>query len=315
MFEGLEKRINNRGGITYWKDGVLVGRKCTKCGKDKNINEFKCTNKVKGTYRGECKECESKCNKQWEEANKEYRKQYRKQYHENNKEYEKEYGRRYRGNNKGKIREREKQYYINNIEHIKERKRLWRENNKEHLKEKYKQWYENNKEHRKQYYIDNIEHLKTKKKLSYKNNISELTKTLEKVNPILKGLKAYGSIYKITNIKTGRMYIGQTTNSLNRRYGSNIIQGWIKERKGRKNQKFKDELVEEDFILEETIAIGVCEYHLNALEVYWINRYNSCDEGYNNNLGKYLTDDGFEEFNLILKENNLQFIDGELVKL
>ena len=47
--EGLETRIK-RGTTIYWKDGVLVGRKCTKCGRDKEISEFNFKDKKKGTY-------------------------------------------------------------------------------------------------------------------------------------------------------------------------------------------------------------------------------------------------------------------------
>ena len=65
MFEGLEKRTNNRGTVTYWKDGVLIGRKCTRCGEEKEISEFNFFNKKKGTYRPNCKECKNKYNKRW----------------------------------------------------------------------------------------------------------------------------------------------------------------------------------------------------------------------------------------------------------
>ena len=43
--EGLEVRKNHLGGISYWKDDILVGKKCTKCGEDKSIDKFYIHNK------------------------------------------------------------------------------------------------------------------------------------------------------------------------------------------------------------------------------------------------------------------------------
>ena len=104
-------------------------------------------------------------------------------------------------------------------------------------------------------------------------------------------------IYKITNIKTGHIYIGQTTNSLKRRYGtSDIIEGWIKDRKRKVEQKFLDELENEEDFTIETIDCGICQYHLDKLEVMHIKEYDSYNNGYNNNVGHHKTDDGLEEF-------------------
>ena len=44
-FEELEERVNNRGGVSYWKDGVMIYKKCTKCGELKTIEEFNYQNK------------------------------------------------------------------------------------------------------------------------------------------------------------------------------------------------------------------------------------------------------------------------------
>ena len=152
------------------------------------------------------------------------------------------------------------------------------------------------------------------KELEKKNNIIELTNMLHQLNPLLRKLdiKTYGIIYKITNIKTGRCYIGQTIQPLKERYKGDVIKGWIKERMEKENQKFKDELVEKDFKVE-IINYGICRYHLDKLEAYYINECNSCNNGYNNQLGNHNTNDGIEEFNGILNKNNLEFINGNLV--
>ena len=136
-------------------------KKCTKCGKWLVANNFNFRKKKKGKWGlySQCKECESKYKKQWDENNKEYHKEYHKEYYKNNKEYIKECNKQWRENNK----EYKKQWDENNKEYIKQYNKQWRENNKEynkewkennkkHIKEYNKQWYEDNKEYHKEYY-------------------------------------------------------------------------------------------------------------------------------------------------------------------
>ena len=52
MFENAEIRKNRSGSISYWKDGVIIGKRCTKCGEDKEITEF---SKKRGVYKAICK--------------------------------------------------------------------------------------------------------------------------------------------------------------------------------------------------------------------------------------------------------------------
>ena len=256
--QGLEIKVvgSKNKSTTYWRDGVLVGKKCTKCSKDKEISEFNLKNKKKGTYKARCKECE-------------------------------------------------KQYQLDNERHIKEQK---------------KQYYKDNAERKKQYAKDNEEHIKRYQK-QYRKNIKEnnlqyISNIVEIVRPTFKelNLPIYGYIYKIENIKTGRIYIGQTNQLLKYRYHGGIVKGWIKERKKFKKQKFLDELIKEDFIVTELFDVACCEYHLNVLETYWINHYDSYNNGYNNTAGNYITNDGLKEFIEILQQHNLEFIDGQMVK-
>jgi hypothetical protein len=67
-------------------------------------------------------------------------------------------------------------------------------------------------------------------------------------------------------------------------------------------------------MVTELFDVGCCEYHLNVLEAYWINHYDSYNNGYNNTAGNHITDDGLEEFIEILEQHNLEFIDGQIVK-
>ena len=262
----------------------------------------------------------SEYNKEYREKNKEYIKERNKKYRKENAEYIKEINRQYREKNKEIIKEKIKKHEEENKVKVKERQRRWyeenkekqkqyREKNKEHRKEVMKQWYENNKRKR-------IEKQKQKYENSKNQNIAALTEKLNQIDFVLKNFKAYGSIYKFENTKTGKCYIGQTIRNLESRYNnSNIIKGWIKDREKRQNQKFLDELIEEDFIVTEVLDIGICKWHLDKLEAYYIDKYDSCNNGYNNNYGNYNTDDGIEEFNQILSEHNLEFKDGKLIQI
>ena len=338
--KGLEIRVKY-GVTTYWKDNILVGKKCTKCDEDKDISEFAFRDKKGESYLSCCKKCNCEKAKKWNENNKEHKKKRDREWRENNKKHrmgienlEARTNKRYKtavywengimvsrkcttcGENK-KINEfnflnkKSGTYKAECKECERRRNKKWRENNSDYDKE----YRENNLDKIKEYRKKHPNYDKQRYKINKNNNVIEITKILHQLNPILKTLstEAYGSIYKITNIKTDRVYIGQTILPLEKRYGSNIIQGWIKERKKKKNQKFLYELEkEEDFIVDRSIAVGICEYHLNALEVYFINKYNSCENGYNNNVGNHNTTDGLEEFNKILSQYNIEFKDGEI---
>jgi len=107
------------------------------------------------------------------------------------KQCAKEYHKEYYQNNREHIKEYNKEYYQNNREHIKEYNKEYRQNNKEHIKEYNKEYHQNNREHikeyNKEYHQNNREHIK-----KYKKN-----------QP--------AGVYKITNTKTGTIYIGQST--------------------------------------------------------------------------------------------------------
>jgi hypothetical protein len=169
-----------------------------------------------------------------------------------------------------------------------------------------------------EYYLREKENISIKGKKRYnknkKENIQKIKELLSEMNSIFSelDLPVYGTIYKFENIKTGRVYIGQTIKPFHRRYQLNPIVAWIKERKEKKNQKFLEELIEEDFIYTEILDYGICKWHLDKLEMYYIDKYNSCENGYNNCAGNHETDDGIEEFNEILEKYNLEFIDNEL---
>ena len=117
-------------------------------------------------------------------------------------------------------------------------------------------------------------------------------------------------IYKITNTTNGKCYIGQSRD-IKARWAKHLSAyksspDWELYRAFKKYgiSAFKFEVIEECSLKE-----------LNEREIYWIAQYDSYNNGYNNNAGHHDTDDGVEEFKQILKENGLQFIDGNLIAI
>ena len=321
-FEGLEKKTNWYGRVSYWEGEKILYKECSKCGEIKSIDCFN-ESKTRGKIRSACKDCTSKKTKEYREKNAQKLKEAKKEYYDNHKEEIAEKRKIYREVNKEKISIRRKGYREKNKESISESKKRWAEANKEHVKEQRKEYWDRNREilikKSKIYQEKNKEKLKEYRRNRNENikkeNLENITNLLKQIKPILNqlDLQIFGYIYKITNIN-GHCYIGQSVRTLKERYKENVINGWIKERMKYDNQKFKEELQEEDFTIE-VIDFGVCQYHLDKLEAYYIDKYDSCNNGYNNREGNHKTNDGLEEFQQILKENGLEFIDGKLVKI
>ena len=89
-----------------------------------------------------------------------------------------------------------------------------------------------------------------------------------------------GYIYKITNNINGKVYIGKTTKTVEERW-----KGHLKKMNYKKN-KFYNALNKygiDNFTIEE---IEECDDDLlNEEEIYWINFYNSYENGYNSTGG------------------------------
>ena len=131
VFKDAEKRVTKKGFVTYWKDGVMIGRKCTKCGEDKSISEFGIANRKKNQYRPDCKKCHAKATREYEINNPERR----KEYYENNAEKIKEYSREHYRKNWERHRENNRQWIRNNPEKNRAKSRKWARENPEYEKE------------------------------------------------------------------------------------------------------------------------------------------------------------------------------------
>ena len=86
-------------------------------------------------------------------------------------------------------------------------------------------------------------------------------------------------IYKITNIQNNKVYIGQTIRPIQQRFNRHIndaLNNILDTHFARAVRKYG----KENFVVEE-IDKAQTQDELNKKEQYWINYYNSVEEGYN----------------------------------
>ena len=250
---------------------------CTKCKEWKEFNGFAKGGEYKdGTqkYKSRCKECKKKYRKDNKEKINEYHRKYRKTNKKKIDEYNREYGREYRKTNKKKIGERMKEY---------------RKDNKEKI----------NELNRKHYKISTQKSLDHTKKICSQNGL---------ISDKLKDKELYGIIYLFQNKINKRCYVGQTTIGLENRYSKDVIEGWIKDRKIHESVLLEEDIKKygTEVFTCDIIDIGYCRFHLDKLEAYYIDKYKSFEEGYNNNRGNLTTSDGIQEFKELIKEYGLE---------
>lgn len=275
----------------YDNEGKLISKECACCNEVKPVSEFYKHKPASDGLRPRCKECLKKYKQDNAESIKEYKKQYRK----NNAEKIKEYSKEYQKNNAEKIKE----YYKNNAEYYKEYQKNKAEKIKEYNKEYYKNKVEYYKEYNKEYRKNNAEYCKecnkkynTKKVEKALQQIkTEVEKEPEKYNYI-EGKEIYGIIYLVHNIESDRYYVGQTVNSFDIRYQS----GWLY------SHSYKDTVKEdltlygkESFKFTKIFKVAHSQYELDKLEAYYIDYYNSYENGYNENRGNVFSDRGKEK--------------------
>ena len=94
--------------------------------------------------------------------------------------------------------------------------------------------------------------------------------------------EVYGIIYVVFNLYSRRHDVGQTKNTFNERYP----QGWLKFHKHK--EKVSEDLNKygkDSFIYIKLYDIAYNKQHLDALESYYMDKFDSVNNGYNNRRG------------------------------
>ena len=90
----------------------------------------------------------------------------------------------------------------------------------------------------------------------------------------------YGYIYKITTTKSNKVYIGQTTKSVEERYKKHLKARNSKSKKHLHLYLAMNKYGIDTFSVEQ-IDTAIDQKDLNEKEIYWINYYDSINNGYN----------------------------------
>lgn len=118
-------------------------------------------------------------------------------------------------------------------------------------------------------------------------------------------------IYKITNKINNKIYIGQTTKTINLRWQRHCTDA-LSNRTNTKFAKAIRKYGKDNFIVEK-IDTAQNKEELNQKEIYWINYYNSILEGYNSvdgggdsNTYKYKTEEEMKEIKEKIKQTKIK---------
>lgn len=279
----------------YDNEGNLISKECSCCHEIKLVSEF---NKYKSKVDGLQTKCK-KCFKKYREKNKESIKEYYRENKESIKEYQKryrqensgtikQYRKKYYQENSGTIKEKSKKYYQENKESKKEYDKKYRQVNSDTIKEKSKKRCQKNKEFKKEY--DKKRRGKQRQEALQQIKI-ELESNPRKYNYI-KGKEIYGIIYLVYNTESNKYYVGQTTIGFDNRYPS----GWLYYH--RNKELIKEDLQlygENSFKYNKLFKVAHSQYELDKLEAYYIDYYDSYENGYNENRGNIFTNRGKEK--------------------
>ena len=239
----------------YDSKGNLISMECGKCHEIKEVSEFP---KNKGKKDG----VETTCNK--------CRKKQKVEYYKQNADKKREYQTEYRKQNIDKIKEYQAEYYKQNVDKMKKQNA-----------EYYKQNIDKMKEQRIEYYNSKVEQALKKIKAYVEKDPERFNYNQDK--------EIYGIIYLVYNNKSQRYYVGQTTVGFDNRYQG----GWIY------THGYKD-IVKEDlekygkdsFEYTKIFKVAHNQEELDKLEAYYIEYFDSYENGYNETRGNIFTERG-----------------------
>ena len=191
------------------------------------------------------------------------------------KDCRKQYQSEYYKQNKDKIAEYKSEYYKQNKDKKKEYNAEYRKQNADKIAE----YYQQNKDKIAERYDS-----KTKQALTEIKVYVEKDPKKYDYNP---NEEIYGIIYLVHNVKSDKYYIGQTTIGFNIRYQS----GWLYDHSYKDTVKTDLEKYGEDsFEYTKIFKVAHNQRDLDRLEAYYIDYFNSYDNGYNETRGNIFTE-------------------------
>ena len=240
----------------YDSDGNLISLECDTCHEIKAVSELYKNKSRKDGVDTTCKECRKEYSAKYRKQNAEYYAEYRKQ----------------------------------NTDKIKEYSAEWRKQNKDKKKEYDKEWRKQNAEHCAEYNKQNADKRKERYDSKVEQSLTEIKAYVEKDpkkynhNP---NKEIYGIIYLVHNVKSDKYYVGQTINSFDIRYKS----GWLYTHRYKDTVKTDLELYGDDsFEYIKIFKVAHTQRDLDKLEAYYIDYFNSYDNGYNETRGNIFTE-------------------------
>ena len=186
-----------------------------------------------------------------------------------------------------KCKECIKKYIQENKDKIKEKNKKYRQENKDKIKEKRKKYKQENKDKIKKYNQENKDKAYERQR-KYRSKKTQETLQQIKIevesNPEKYNYNPdkdiYGIIYLVHNIKSNKYYVGQTTIGFDNRYPS----GWLYDHNYKNTVKHDLELYgENSFEYIKLFKVAHSQHELDKLEAYYIDYYNSFENGYNEN--------------------------------
>lgn len=106
------------------------------------------------------------------------------------------------------------------------------------------------------------------------------------------GKEIHGIIYLVHNIKSDRYYVGQTTIGFDNRYPLGWLYGHSKKDTVKKDLQLYGK---ESFKFTKLFKVAHSQHELDKLEAYYIDYYDSYENGYNETRGNIFTDRGKEK--------------------
>ena len=265
----------------YDSKGNLISMECGKCHEIKEVSEFYEDKANKYGVRTTCKECM-----------KEHAKEYATEYYKKNIDKIKEQKTKYYKKNIDKIKERRTKYYEQNADKIKEYRVEYRKQNANKIKEQQAEYYKQNVDKFAEYRKQNADKIKEYYNSKVEQALVEIKAYVEKepqrfnYNP---NEEIYGVIYLVYNACSQRYYVGQTTIGFDNRYN----RGWIYTH-GYKDMVKEDleKYGEDSFEYTKIFKVAHNQEELDKLEAYYIEYFDSYENGYNETRGNIFTERG-----------------------